>query len=69
MQFHSQIGQDQWVHSVLGDKRYGFFVELGACDGISLSNTLFFERSLNWNGICIEPEQSMFDQLVRNRTC
>jgi len=33
----------------------GFFVELGANDGISQSNTLYFERTRNWNGVLIEP--------------
>ena len=33
----------------------GFFVELGANNGIDQSNTLYFERSKNWRGILIEP--------------
>lgn len=67
--YHSQIGQDKWVHSVLGDKKEGFFIELGACDGVELSNTLFFERELNWNGICIEPNDDYFLKLTQNRKC
>jgi FkbM family methyltransferase len=67
--YHSQIGQDKWVHSVLGDKQNGYFIELGACDGIGLSNTLFFERELNWKGICIEPNDYLFQSLTRNRKC
>jgi FkbM family methyltransferase len=67
MQYHSQIGQDKWVHSVLGDKK-GFFVELGASDGVFLSNTLFFEKQ-GWNGICIEPNNTFFDKLKHNRKC
>lgn len=69
MNYHSQIGQDKWVHSVLGNKGNGYFIELGACDGLYLSNTLFFERELKWNGICIEPNDIYFDQLVKNRSC
>lgn len=67
--YNSQIGQDRWVQHVLGDKRDGFFVELGACDGIHFSNTLFFERERGWKGICIEPNEEMFRQLYINRTC
>lgn len=33
----------------------GFFVELGANNGVDQSNTLYFERSKNWSGILIEP--------------
>lgn len=69
MTYHSQIGQDKWVESVLGDKRNGFFVELGACDGLYYSNTLHFEREKGWNGICIEPNDDYYSQLVKNRKC
>lgn len=69
MTYNSQIAQDRWVHSVLGDRRNGYFVELGACDGLYFSNTLFFERNLNWNGICIEPNDTYFRQLRENRWC
>lgn len=68
--YYSQIAQDAWVHSVLGDKKGpGFFVELGACDGIEYSNTLFFERQLGWKGVCIEPNTDYFVQLQKNRRC
>ena len=33
----------------------GFFVELGANDGIKQSNTFYFEKNLNWRGILVEP--------------
>ena len=33
----------------------GFFIELGANDGISQSNTYYFEKNKNWNGVLIEP--------------
>ena len=69
MNYNSQIAQDAWVHSVLGDKQNGFFVELGAYDGIYISNTLFFERQLGWNGICIEPNDKHFEELRKNRNC
>lgn len=69
MNYNSQIEQDKWVHSVLGNKRNGYFIELGACDGLVYSNSLFFERELNWDGICIEPNDIYFEQLKKNRKC
>ena len=33
----------------------GFFVELGANDGETQSNTLYFEKFRNWKGVLIEP--------------
>jgi FkbM family methyltransferase len=35
--------------------RRGFFVETGANDGVSQSNSLYFEHYLGWRGLLIEP--------------
>jgi hypothetical protein len=69
MTYYSQIGQDEWVNSVLKNKKNGYFVELGACDGIYLSNTLYFEKNLNWDGLCIEPNDNYIEDLKKNRIC
>jgi FkbM family methyltransferase len=69
MVYNSQIGQDKWVHSIVGNKTDGYFIELGACDGLLYSNTLFFERELKWDGICIEPNDMYYSQLENNRGC
>jgi len=69
MVYYSQIGQDEWVNSILNDKKNGYFVELGACDGLYLSNTLYFEKNLDWNGICIEPNDNYIEDLRKNRKC
>ena len=50
---------------VFVSKNGGFFVEAGAFDGESYSNTLFMERSLNWNGLLIEPNPDSFSKLTR----
>lgn len=36
-------------------KKNGFFIELGANDGLKQSNTAFFEFFREWRGILIEP--------------
>lgn len=69
-QFFSQFGQDQYVfENFFKEKRGGVFVDIGAHDGINLSNTCFFERSMGWTGICIEPIPEVFAQLRANRNC
>ena len=35
--------------------RDGFFIEAGATDGETNSNTLFFELERNWTGLLVEP--------------
>ncbi len=37
----------------------GTFLETGGADGVTSSNTLFFDRFLNWNGLLIEPTVSL----------
>jgi hypothetical protein len=65
----SQLGQDLWVLERLGGKRNGYFVEIGACDGVYLSNTLLLESQYGWRGICVEPNRDYYYRLKENRTC
>lgn len=46
----------------------GFFIECGANDGVNQSNTWYFEKKLDWNGVLIEPVKSVFEQLKKNRS-
>jgi hypothetical protein len=58
--WNSQFGEDAWlVHNLLWRKRNGFFLEMGAMDGVSLSNTLWLHRAAGWRGLLVEacPEQ------------
>ena len=45
----------------------GFYIECGANDGVNQSNTWYFERTLQWNGLLIEPIQLVFKKLKKNR--
>lgn len=67
--FKSQFGQDKTLLSLLEGRRNGFFVELGAGNGISLSNSYYFEKVLGWRGLLIEPNPDLYDELVKNRSC
>jgi FkbM family methyltransferase len=67
-QYFGQYLQDGALHlAFFSNFRHGFFVEVGAANGVTYSNTLFFERTLGWTGINIEPHKQSFDQLVVNR--
>jgi len=48
-------------------KNRGYYIELGANNGIRQSNTLYFERYLNYRGVLIEPHKATFDECVSNR--
>jgi FkbM family methyltransferase len=65
---HAQFRQDLWVLHETGHKTSGYFVEFGATDGVSLSNTYLLERDFNWRGILAEPNPIWHLDLRRNRT-
>jgi FkbM family methyltransferase len=57
---------DQKIEEYLPIK-YGYFVELGANDGISQSNTKYFELFKGWKGVLIEPYEPNFRKCIKNR--
>ena len=65
--FHSINSIDKKLAKYLNYKN-GFYVELGANDGITQSNTLYFEKKRNWNGVLVEPNPYLFHScwLYRN---
>ena len=65
----SQCGQDAFVLDYFNNKRNGTFVDIGANDGKSLSNTYYLEKQLGWTGICFEPIPEIFEKLDNCRSC
>jgi FkbM family methyltransferase len=64
----SQIMQDLWVLHELGERRGGFFVEFGAGNGITMSNTHLLEKRFGWTGILAEPNPTFHRRLRRERS-
>tara|TARA_B100000214_G_scaffold348492_1_gene300609 strand:- start:327 stop:1064 length:738 start_codon:yes stop_codon:yes gene_type:complete len=50
------------------NKRSGFYLEVGAYNGISESVSLRFEKELKWSGLLIEPNPLHFKYLKKNRS-
>jgi len=65
----AQLCQDLFVSYFTEEKKNGFFVEFGATDGITLSNTYIFEKYCNWTGILAEPLPIWHNDLIKNRKC
>jgi FkbM family methyltransferase len=63
-----QYELEKKINEFFKGKTNGYFVDVGAHDGISLSNTKFLE-DLGWDGICIEPHPNVFSKLRQNRKC
>lgn len=66
--YTSQLGQDIFVDEYFKCKTNGVFVDIGAHDGKSASNTYFLEKTRKWTGICIEPGPNEFKELSKNRS-
>ena len=76
---HELFGSDRWSHLALNNldhklKKYldfenGSFIEAGGNDGLSQSNTYWFERFRGWRGMLIEavPEQAQLCRRNRPR--
>lgn len=68
--FYSQSGQDRFLDQLIfKGKRNGVFVDIGANDGINLSNSYFFEKNRDWTGLCVEPNPMLTKQIAKTRNC
>lgn len=65
----SQLKQDLFVLAELDFKKNGFFVEFGATNGITLSNSYLLEKEFGWYGIFAEPAKCWHNDLRFNRHC
>ena len=66
----SQFGQDVYLMTnIYPGKRDGFFVEVGAYDGIESSNTYMLEKQYNWKGLCVECVPHLYEKCKRARSC
>jgi len=58
---YSQFGEDRIMSKYFNDEYKGVCVEVGAADGISGSNTYYFENK-GWKTLCIEPIPEAFNK-------
>lgn len=56
-----------FAYDYFKDSNGCFFVDVGAYDGISASNSYLLEKDLKWKGICIEPNPDLFQKLTNER--
>lgn len=67
IQSYAQYSEDLIIDSLLGCKQKGMYIDIGANDPNSLSNTKrFYNRG--WSGINIEPDPESFGLLEKFRT-
>ncbi len=67
MNFYGQAKQDEILwHALFEHDPPGYFVDVGAHDGRTFSNTLALEES-GWRGLCIEAHPNCIERLRQNR--
>ena len=66
LNFFSEAGQDMLVkENFFKNQNTGFFIEIGAFDGVVGSNCYHFEKYMNWRGIAIEASPLQFIKLKK----
>lgn len=64
--FYGQFGEEKFINTIFPNKTDGICIEVGAYDGISLSNTLHYEQK-GWRALCIEPIPEAFNKCKQIR--
>lgn len=69
LSFQSQQNEDKYLFKLfrLEDVKNGTYLEIGAYDGKTFSNSYFLEFDFNFTGILIEPQTDKFFELKKNR--
>lgn len=67
--FMSQAGQDTVVDRYFNHMEGGTFIDVGGYDGVTGSNTVFFEKWRSWTGILVEPVETYRSRAEKARTC
>jgi Methyltransferase FkbM domain len=57
---------DLWALQIFGPNHIGYFVEVGAADGVRGSSCHILEQR-GWQGICVEPSQHFYTELSKDR--
>lgn len=68
MTYYSQIGQDAYyIENIIKHKKHGKFLDVGANDGITESNTYALEKHYEWSGVCVEANEELCKMCRINR--
>ncbi len=64
--YRAQFGEDRILWQVFRGRSTGYFIEVGAYDGVTLSNTYFLEQ-MGWRGLLIEPVYPLCQKAAQAR--
>ena len=69
MSYTHDLYNDRFFDVVFDGKQGGYFVEVGALEGMLCSQTYFLEKVRNWKGIVVEPNPKWWESLQEFREC
>ena len=64
--FMGQYGEDFLVNLIFKNKSNGVYLDIGAHDGIRLSNTYCFSK-IGWKGVCVEAHPDYYNVCKKYR--
>lgn len=64
--YRAQFGEDRVLWRIFRRRVSGYFIEVGAYDGVTLSNTYFLEQ-MGWTGLLVEPIASLCERAAQTR--
>jgi FkbM family methyltransferase len=65
---HNSQYEEEWViRDFFHDRRGGFFVDVGANDYRTYSNTYYLETTLGWSGLAVEPQRQYESDYRKHR--
>ena len=59
--YYGQHYEDVFIETLFPGKNNGVCVDVGAYDGVNMSNTYYFEKK-GWKCVCIEPINFVFEK-------
>lgn len=65
-EYQTQLNQDLFA-LLMNQFRPGFFLEIGANDGFTLSNTIYLETNFGWKGILVEANHKYTSSLSKRK--
>lgn len=63
---YSQEGEELIIEKLVGVKKDGFYIDIGAHHPYRFSNTCYFYKQ-GWSGINIEPNPELFNSFLKHR--
>tara|TARA_R110000824_G_scaffold246649_3_gene435832 strand:- start:1685 stop:2287 length:603 start_codon:yes stop_codon:yes gene_type:complete len=69
MKNYSQINQDLYYLKYSKYRKCGYFLDIGANDGVTFSNTYLLETNYSYTGLCIEADPSAVEKCKESRRC